>query len=230
MRIIALSDLHGILPHIKDEGIELMLICGDIVPLSFQSDMELSKWWFESKFTEWVEDLPVNKVVFIGGNHDWICERDSEWMHYKFSKDSKATYLHHQQYNYKSIQDEKEYSIFGTPYCKIFGRWAFMRETETLEIFYNKIPDNVDILISHDSPTLGNLGYINQNVRWGNVDAGSNVLSAAILKCHPHYFFSGHIHSGKHELQEIKGITMANVSIVDEYYNNVYTPLILDIC
>ena len=65
MRIAVMSDNHGILPQIRDENIELLLICGDIVPLSFQSDMELTKWWFEDKFKSWAEELPVEKVIFI---------------------------------------------------------------------------------------------------------------------------------------------------------------------
>lgn len=69
MRIAVMSDNHGILPQIRDENIELLLICGDIVPLSFQSDVELTKWWFKDNFKEWAENLPVEKVVFIAGNH-----------------------------------------------------------------------------------------------------------------------------------------------------------------
>ena len=229
MRIAVMSDNHGILPQIMDEGIELLLICGDIVPLSLQDDMVLTKWWFKDKFKEWAENLPVEKVVFIAGNHDIMIERDPDWFKIEFPKHNKVTYLHHELYEYISTQDSKVYSIFGTPYCKIFGNWAFMRGYNALETLYDEIPNNVDILISHDSPILGGLGFINQSVRWGNQEAGNGILTDAILSKRPKYFFSGHIHSGIHQLQEIDGIHMANVSIVDEYYENVYRPLILDI-
>lgn len=229
MRIAVMSDNHGILPQIRDENIELLLICGDIVPLSFQNDVELTKWWFDSTFREWAENLPVEKVVFIAGNHDLVIERDPDWFKVEFPKHGKVTYLHHELYEYISSQDGAVYSIFGTPYCKIFGRWAFMRDSETLEKLYNEIPENLDILISHDSPLLGGLGFIHQSVRWGNQEAGNGILADVILEKKPKYFFSGHIHSGTHQLQEIDEIKLANVSIVDEYYDNVYRPLILDI-
>lgn len=229
MRIAVMSDNHGILPQIKDENIELLLICGDIVPLSFQSDMELTKWWFDNNFREWAENLPVEKVIFIAGNHDLMIERDPDWFKVEFPKHSKVTYLQHELYEYISTQDGKVYSIFGTPYCKIFGNWAFMREKETLEKLYNEIPNNLDILISHDAPLLCGLGFINQNVRWGNQEAGNPILASAILNKRPKYVFNGHIHSGNHQLQEIDNTKLANVSIVDEHYDLVYKPLILDI-
>lgn len=231
MVIASISDLHGNLPNYdkKLNEVELLLICGDIVPLSFQSDMELTKWWFEDKFRPWAENLPVEKVIFIAGNHDIQIERDPWWFKNEFPKYKKVTYLEHELYEYISSQDGEVYSIFGTPYCKIFGRWAFMRENETLKELYSEIPENVDILISHDSPALCGIGYINQNVRWGNVEAGSPILADIVLKKKPKHFFSGHIHSGIHKLQEIEGIKLANVSIVDEHYDLIYEPLILDI-
>ena len=229
MRICVISDNHGILPRINDENIELLLICGDIVPLSFQSDMELTKWWFEDKFKSWAEELPVGKVIFIAGNHDLMIERDPDWFKITFPKYSKITYLQHELYEYISSQDGAVYSIFGTPYCKQFGRWAFMREPETLKELYSQIPDNIDILISHDSPLLCEIGFIHQSVRWGNQEAGNGLLADAILEKRPKYVFSGHIHSGTHRLQEVDKIKLANVSIVDEYYEHVYEPLVLDI-
>ena len=228
MRIIALSDLHGILPHIKDEGAELMLICGDIVPLSFQSDMELSKWWFETKFTEWVNALHVDKVVFICGNHDWLGEWDHEWLSYKFSQHTKATYLHHQQYNYISLQDGKEYKIFGTPYCKIFGRWAFMRENETLEKLYSEISENLDILLTHDAP-YGVTDICNQGIASIKGHIGNIPLREALLRSQPMYCFHGHLHSSSRDFESLNNTKVCNCSVLDEYYDLVYKPIVIDI-
>jgi hypothetical protein len=49
------------------------------------------------------------------------------------------------------------------------------------------------------------------------------------MRKQPDYCFCGHIHSGNHELQEITGIHLANVSLVGEDYNIHYEPLYLNI-
>lgn len=60
-------------------------------------------------------------------------------------------------------------------------------------------------------------------------DAGNSWLADEIMRKQPDYCFCGHIHSGNHELQEITGIHLANVSLVGEDYNIHYEPLYLNI-
>jgi len=40
------------------------------------------------------------------------------------------------------------------------------------------------------------------------------------LRVHPKLFVCGHFHSGNHELQNVDGIYMANVSYIDESYED----------
>lgn len=230
MKIAVISDLHGYLPKYQFENVEVLLICGDIIPLNIQSNMPASKTWFDTTFRSWAESLNVEKIIFIAGNHDISIERDRNWFKTKFSKYSKIAFLDNELCEYLSTQDGKTYSIFGTPYCKQFGNWAFMRNPETLVKKYSSIPENLDILITHDAPMLCGIGFIHhQDVSWGNQEAGNKILADVILNKKPKYVFSGHIHSGQHELQECDGIKLANTSIVDEKYNVYYKPLILDI-
>jgi hypothetical protein len=55
-----------------------------------------------------------------------------------FPHSYKATILIHEEYEYLS-NEGKIYKVFGTPYCKIFGNWAFMRENETLKEKFSEI-------------------------------------------------------------------------------------------
>ena len=68
MKICAISDLHGELIDI--EPCDLVLICGDSVPLNVQSSTNRTKKWYKEKFTKWAENLPCEKVIFIAGNHE----------------------------------------------------------------------------------------------------------------------------------------------------------------
>lgn len=65
--ICVISDLHGTLIDI--EPCDLVLICGDTVPLNIQSNSKKTYKWFQTVFKEWADNLPCNKVLFIAGNH-----------------------------------------------------------------------------------------------------------------------------------------------------------------
>lgn len=80
----------------------------------------------------------------------------------------------------------------------------------------------------NDAPKMLGLGEIHTGA-WAGKDAGNPWLADEIMRKQPDYCFCGHIHSGNHELQEITGIHLANVSLVGEDYNIHYEPLYLNI-
>lgn len=234
MKIAIISDLHGFTPMYPSdywkglEECEMLCICGDIIPLCIQTCITDSIWWLKNEFKPWLESLPVEKIVFIAGNHDFVFERKYEEIKQMFSKSDKITYLHHDYLDYISNQDSKVYRIFGTPYCKIFGSWAFMLDNDTLKEKYAQIPDNVDVLLSHDAPMVEEVGVIHQGWQRGT-DAGNMPLADAIKEHKPRYSFCGHIHSGDHNLVEVGETKFANTSVVNEQYNLVYEPMIVRI-
>lgn len=138
--------------------------------------------------------------------------------------------LIHAERTFEYIQDDevKSLRIFGTPYCKMFGSWSFMKPDSFLEMLFAEIPENLDILVTHDPPTLNGMGKITQG-RQNGKEAGNEILSKYILEKKPKYVFSGHIHSGNHKFEEFNGIKMANVSHVDETYSPVYSVLTFEI-
>lgn len=229
MKICAISDLHGTLLPVEDyfEPCELVCICGDISPLNIQRNHRKMRQWLINKFKPWCESLPCDKVIFIAGNHDESLE-NLDFMYTQFPKDKKVTYLFHENYIYTS-RDRKEYSIFGTPYCKVFGNWSFMEIDSMLEKLYQDIPENLNILLTHDQP----YGYGDQlldNVYWNTGEhIGNKQLAKAVLEKQPSYMLVGHLHSTTHECVEIGKTKRYNVSIKNESYEPIYDPLILDI-
>ena len=99
----------------------------------------------------------------------------------------------------------------------MFGNWSFMRYDSFLTEKFSEIPEGLDFLVTHDPPTLNNMGKIFQGYQRGK-EAGNEILSKRILEIKPKYVFSGHIHSGNHEFKDYEGIKMANVAYVDENY------------
>lgn len=230
MKCICLSDLHGTLLPVEDyfEPCELVCICGDISPLNIQANHKKMRKWLVNDFKPWCESLPCNKVIFIAGNHDDIC-KNPDFMYAQFPKEGKVTYLFHESYIYTSSEG-KEYSIFGTPYCKLFGNWAFMEMDNKLVELYKDIPENLDILLVHDQP----FGYgdilLQEDCIWADGShIGNKPLIKSVLEKQPKYMFTAHLHSCTHECVEIGTTKRYNVSIKDEKYNPVYNPLIIEI-
>ena len=232
MKIAVISDLHGMLPIYPSpywEGIEeceLLLICGDILPLRIQTNMLESRLWLTEEFKPWAASLPVEQVYFIAGNHDAWLERNDLIAHQIFSSHDKVTYLKNEYVDYLSIQDSKVYRIFGTPYCHIYGNWPFMRDEETLVYKFSQIPENVDILLSHDAP-YGTSDVCFEGWAADGRHKGCPELRDAIIASKPKYNFHGHLHSANHGEELLGETKVYNTSILNEQYNLVYEPLII---
>ena len=73
IKVVAMSDMHGSLPKAKDfPKCDVVCIAGDICPLDVQRDLVESISWFLLEFKPWAESLPCDKVIFVGGNHDFF--------------------------------------------------------------------------------------------------------------------------------------------------------------
>lgn len=234
MKICSISDLHGNLVCYPSDywknlwECEVLFICGDILPLEIQHDMIKSIEWLTEEFIPWAESLPVEKVFFIAGNHDFWFERNDVAAHKLFPQSQKITYLKNELVEYISSQDSKTYKIFGSPYCKPFGLWAFMRSADLLIKKFNEIPENVDILFTHDAP------YGTSDVcfdsKWSKGEhIGNHQLRDIIIDRKPRYNFHGHLHSSNHEEELLGETKVYNTSILDERYLIMYDPLIIRI-
>lgn len=226
MKVMAMSDLHGYLIPVEDlTSCELVCICGDIVPLEIQANSRKTKQWLRQQFKSWAESLPCEKVIFIAGNHD--LHFNLKFMEEHFPFEAKVTYLCHEKYTHEA--GGREYLIFGTPYCRQFGNWAYMEDQETLKKLYEEIPSHCDILLTHDQPyEYGDI--LLQKMSWYTGEhIGNPALRDAILDKQPKYLFCGHLHSTTHECVKIGQTERYNVSIKDERYDSVYEPLIIEI-
>lgn len=224
MKIIASSDFHGRMPEIK-EPFDLFLIAGDICPVEchgkkFQED------WLHTDFVEWVNSLPYNtpcsKVVMTWGNHDFYGEKctEADILGIERMCNGRLKILNHEAYDFEyPVSDGIDsLKIFASPYCSIFGRWAFMKDDETLDKLFHEIPEDIDILVCHDSPNVHGLGDITQGY-WKQSGTGDKMLYSQIKRSNPKLFVCGHFHSGNHELIEDEGILMSNVSYINEDYD-----------
>ena len=227
LKIVAVSDLHGYLPEIT-ESADIMLIAGDISPLQIQFNKPKMKTWLETEFAYWIKSLPVDKVYMVAGNHDAYFEgiNPLNLVSLKEQCDFKLIYLENNYVVHR--YNGEEYKIFGTPYCHIFGNWPFMRTDEYMEDKFLSIPEECDIIISHDPPYgIAQVDQILESRRYGKEfpeSVGNPPLAKQLTKTKFKLLVCGHIHSGDHYPCEFNGGQIVNVSIKNEHYEPTYEP------
>ena len=177
--------------------------------------------WLEKEFFPWCAHLVgssrVSEIALTPGNHDFVFQRHPFTptpAHVHLLIDREAA-LHGLR-------------VYGSPWCTRFGNWAFMLDEDALAEKFFKIPEGLDILITHD-PAYGVCDEILLPL-WeshgGDPHLGSTALRARIETIKPKWHFCGHIHTGDHKPANIvPGVASANVSILDEGYSRIYDPL-----
>ena len=225
MRIVAISDTHGLLPEIEEKG-DVLLIAGDTVDLYVQRMYALSEEWYREDFIPWATSLDFEKIVMVGGNHDFWLEQDGD----KFKEMIKGTNIIYLENEYTDITIGNDIiTIYGTPLCHKFMNWAFMPRDDKQRGIYELTMDDrhIDILLAHDAPYW--CSDICWDSSWGHDHIGSNVLRDVVLAKKPDYLIHGHLHSSNHE-EEILGSTKVyNVSLLGEDYALHYKPLVFKI-
>lgn len=195
-RVVAIADLHGDLPTDLPEG-DVLVVAGDVCELSDHS-VDAQAAWLEARFYPWLESLPHEEVVWIAGNHDFVCERPG-WRpggHGHYLRDSGAEVC--------------GLRFYGLPWVPKLQMWAFYADDAELARRCAAIPP-VDVLVSHGPP----LGYGDRLLNGRT--AGSPALLERIRRTEPRLCVFGHIHEDP-GCWRLGPTTLANVAHVDELY------------
>lgn len=155
-------------------------------------------FWF-CDFALWLNETKdrAGQIIGIGGNHDFDF-RDKPILPEKMN----WIYLNDSGCNWNGI------NIYGSPYSKTFGSWAFMESESELEQRWKNIPDNTNILIVHGPP----FGYGDMTERGERV--GSESLTERIQQIRPKWVVTGHIHEA-YGRYRMGGTTVINAAHCD---------------
>lgn len=232
--IVASSDFHGNLPEIT-KPFDLMLLAGDLEP-TISHNFYYQQDWYKMVFVPWVQNLPFknawSKVIFVAGNHSRFLaqEQHSEIIkEFERKYNGRLKYLHNEYYESEHLDEDTgdivTLKIFGTPYCKIFGDWWNMLSPDGLYKKYSEIPENVDILLSHDAP-LGTCDICYGLKEFGITPEhiGNRQLADAIIEKSPRICLVGHLHSANHNWEQLGQTQVRQVSYLNERYQPTYEP------
>lgn len=221
IKVCAFSDIHGRLDF-EIEPVDIVLICGDIVPLYYQNSNKVSKDWLIEEFIPWCNSLPCEHVFLIAGNHDWLFQNKPDDVNGLFESEEKITYLNCDFAEYNGI------TIYGTPLCHVFGNWAFMIPDDDQRKIYDDVVSTgrkIDILMSHDAPYGVSDVLMQKDCPWATGDhIGNKPLAGFIEKTQPKIVVKGHLHSTNREPEYLNESKVLSVSLLDEDYRMVYNP------
>ncbi len=203
MKIVLISDTHGLHSRIERLEGDMIIHAGDISNRGTKSEI--------IEFLNWYEVLNFEHKIFIAGNHDFFLE-DAIEHELQSIIPKNVVYL-----NDSGIQINN-LNIWGSPVQPWFHNWAFNRK-RGLEIkkHWDLIPNSTDILVTH-GPPFKILDKTTQNLNVGCEDLLNKVL---LVKPKIHVF--GHIHEDYGQYS-FNGTDFINASTLDEKYNIANKP------
>lgn len=205
MKIDCVGCLHG--HHPKLEGGDLLIVTGDLTA----RDHLASEW---VKFYKWMHNLDYKYKVIIGGNHDNMFQTNKYEIIFEHWKSIDSTYLCNSETEFEGLK------IWGTPHSLLFDGvnprcTAFMGTEEELKKEYDKIPEDIDILISHTPPH----GILDMNKDADH--CGSIALRETMMRVKPKYLICSHIHEQGGKEVDLVMTKVINCSYVNERYQPV---------
>lgn len=212
LKIISISDTHGLHKEVCVPKSDLLVHTGDFC--NWGTLVEIID------FANWFMQQDARYKICIAGNHDLYVEKNPEMVRNIF-KERGIIYLQDE------LVEINGFKIYGSPFTPLFCDWAFMLPRD--EIYnkkWSKIPEDVDILLTH-GPAYNILDGVNchrSRPELGQEHVGckgllDRIMELPNLKLH----ICGHIHGayGKKVVKSAdnkRKITMINASVCTEDY------------
>lgn len=214
MKIDCISDLHGEFP--KLDGGDLLIIAGDLTA----NDLPHQRF----EFLKWLSEQDYRKKIWIAGNHD----NSLIGLNFTPLRPNSAEYL------CDSVTEFEGLKIWGSPWTKTFPGInphckAFTKDTdEELDEKWKKIPDDIDILITH-SPPYGIFDTIYSRLLRKNpipFEAGSVSLRNHVMdRIKPNLHVFGHIHEWGGRMLDTCTTKFVNASLMNNDYEPTNEPV-----
>ena len=167
-------------------------------------------------FSSWLSALPHKHKVVVAGNHDEIAEKMPQAVKECLSR-SACIYLEDSSIEIDGV------IFYGSPWTPEFMDWSFMkRRGQEIAEVWDKIPDNIDILITH-GPPVG----IRDNVN--GVPQGCSDLLCRLQSLNFKAHIFGHIHEEYGMSAVSVGPFFINASICTGSYEPINAPICFEI-
>lgn len=222
MKIVCISDTHCQLNKIYLPEGDMIIHAGDALSHGTYSELVT--------FLNRYEKTDYKHKIYIPGNHDRISEINEELVKQE-CVDRDIIYLNDLGITIEGIK------FWGSGVTPRFHDWAWNRDSgekgtskhedhpsyNPIDPHWDKIPDDVDVLITHGPPH----GILDISVYSGDL-CGCEKLLEVVNRVKPRYHIFGHIHH-YHGTKTIDDTTFINASICTESYRPTNKPFVIEI-
>ena len=220
MKLVILSDTHGKHRFVAVPDGDILIFAGDMCNWGYRREVV--------EFNEWLGTLPHKHKIVIAGNHDLCLDKGMQRKMEIYDGHqllTNAIYLENEGVEIEGIK------FWGSPITPVFFDWAFMCREEVIDAYWNLIPKDTDVVITH-GPMYKVNDYVDNDLG-PERNVGSKALLKRLKEFYPRYHICGHIHD-MHGIRTLsrrktKHMTSINASILDDNYNVIYQPVVVEI-
>lgn len=221
LKVVHISDTHMSHWQLKMPDGDILVHTGDISGATTANEL--------IDFNNWLGSLEgkYRDIFLVPGNHDGQFEQ--------------LDFCRNIITNAKILFDEAVefdgYKIYGSPWTLTFFDWWFMKDHDKIKEAWDKIPDDTNILLTHQPPRglLDRAVAYPQNKRDYDknkiVHVGCKELRHACMtrlkKLKLNCF--GHLHMDGGKWVEENGIIFSNGAVLNDYYFVTNGPNIIDL-
>jgi len=207
MKLVIISDTHNLHRHFGIAGKwekvpdgDVLIHCGDVTTHGSAEEL--------FNFLDWFNKQPHKHKIFIGGNHDWCL--DTGHSRNKGTEVNKDNFLDGYENIHYLEHDKIEIEgvvFYGHPYTPWHHGMGFNKQRgEELAEEHNKIPEGVNVLITHGPPA----GIMDEEQNEEKVGSVSLLERVQQIKPKVHCFGHSHANWGKKEIDNVLFINAAN--------------------
>ena len=208
MKIVAISDTHGLHQQVQLPKGDLLLHSGDVAKRGSKQEIVA--------FLNWFSQQDFQYKIFIAGNHDFYFEETPVATIADLIPEN-VIYLNDSGVTIEGIH------IWGSPVQPRFFNWAFNRDRGAdIDRHWQLIPENTDILLTHGPPQ----GILDKTFQ--GLEVGCEMLLKRIEQIQPKYNIFGHIHEAYGQVTK-NNIHFINASVVNLRYMVVNPPVEFEI-
>lgn len=204
-KIVAISDVHGRWNKLTIPECDVLISCGDY---SFRGEKHIVK-----DFHRWLGKQPAKKIISVQGNHElWVRDNFQEAKAIAEQECPGVFFIEEDVIEIEGIK------IFASAWTLFFHNWAYNEYPDEIRKRWNRIPDDIDIIITHGQPygILDELGSACGDPSGQHV--GDHDLARRIKEIKPDLYFGGHLHFQGGQQVHIDGTSYYNCANCDDMY------------
>lgn len=222
-RFVCISDTHNSFPGggFKLPPGDVLVHAGDLTNQGSFEELQ--------KAVKWLEEADYECKIVVGGNHDVTLDSPfyAQYGLYFHNQDPQnadkcqalllnspsITYLRHAAETVKLRSPNgphTQFKVFGSPYSPASGMWAFSYTTEEAPQFWNKIPLDTDVLVTHTPPKF------HLDERADRRAVGCECLRETLWRVRPQLHVAGHVHESRGAEIIRWDLTQSNVKYKEE--------------